>query len=611
MRVFRFAWLLGWMFITVERVFAWGAVEVACPTHQLIDRQAYLRLQQDPAFPESGFMPLDVILSQEGVYAQVSATLDFGGSGPGPDSNGASPYSWHYYNPLTDRGRAPGAVSQFYFDLLNPQSRDRGKGAAWAAHFLADMSVPYHIVGMPRDDAFNRARDSRGVIEVPVTGPLLLYDNAMQGAIAPEGWGGMSDFSAALGLYVNGLAANEADWFDPWYANGTGIYGSQKIATSSHVLWEGRADDSYRGASSLGGYNPVWRNAAPNYLFVESQTATSQAAQASHFAVEAALFTSRSIEAVYRDPGLGLMEAIRNVATLWRASFSGLRPAFRVLADPQQNNRCRLDCRIKNSASVDAINPAVRVTVRNGSQARIYPGRYEGSLAPGRESQFSFTLQTQPDSVYDVSLETVAAYPIPDLQYAVARGSFRTPPANSSVAMPSDGGSRPLPPPPPVETPQADILQGFLDPNKRASVLRKKSESSYYECYDADALTLKVDAKGIPRELLGTVNRTIISTVKGKGYSVTYTYETRYMPNGEAVTKGLKVDRLTRKTTRMTTFGGSGQPQVKTTVETSHDAHCPVSRIIDSSRPHDYLVIIPHGSGSAPDVPWHLKKIAR
>ena len=144
--------------------------------------------------PGSNFLALDQIMAHEGVVGEMSATLDFGGHGPGPDSAGASPYSYHYYNPLTDRGGAPGAASQFYFDLLNPAGRDRAKGAAWAAHFIADMSVPYHIVGMPRDDAFEYAGANRNLIDVRETGPLILYDNSREGAlIPPEGWGGFGN----------------------------------------------------------------------------------------------------------------------------------------------------------------------------------------------------------------------------------------------------------------------------------------------------------------------------------------------------------------------------------------------------------------------------------
>jgi hypothetical protein len=613
MRYQRLFLLLLSVFLPAADVFGWGAVELMCPTHQLIDRQAYLRLQQDPAMPGSNFLALDQIMAHEGVVGEMSATLDFGGHGPGPDSAGASPYSYHYYNPLTDRGGAPGAASQFYFDLLNPAGRDRAKGAAWAAHFIADMSVPYHIVGMPRDDAFEYAGANRNLIDVRETGPLILYDNSREGAlIPPEGWGGFGNFADALRLYVTKLSENEADWFDPWYANGTGYHNSQKVAFSSHVLWENGAYHGYRGWSANAGYNPEWRNAAPNYGFVEMQVEVSQAARAGQFAIDAALFTSRSIEALFRDPSLGIDEAIRNVATLWRASFSGLRPTLKAYPDPRKSNLYAIEGRVQNSAIEDAINPAVKITVRNGEQVWSSPGRYAGRLAPNGEVPFSFRITTEPDTTYDISLEVVAEYQMPDLQYAVATTSIRTLPGTRTTAdLPQpDFLQPPQPGPSSGQTRESPVLRGFLDQFTRQEVLRKKTNSSYYDAYDADAMTLKVDANGVPEELLGTINRTIVSTVNGKDYSVTYTYQTRYMPIATGPKKPLRVDRLTRKTTRMTTVSKSGAQHVKTSVATSHDANCPVTRVVDNSRPDDYLVILPHGSGNAPDVPWLLERVS-
>ena len=132
-----------------SHAFSWGGVFYWSPTHQVILTEAYNFLSQDPAFQGSGFLSLNSILLNEGVSVGVEPGLDPYAIGPGPDANGASPYQWHYYNPLTGKGRAPSAVQMYYKQLIDLNNKnDKGQAAAWSAHFLADMNVPYHIVGM-------------------------------------------------------------------------------------------------------------------------------------------------------------------------------------------------------------------------------------------------------------------------------------------------------------------------------------------------------------------------------------------------------------------------------------------------------------------------------
>ncbi|MCK5231166.1 MAG: hypothetical protein KAR13_12915, partial [Desulfobulbaceae bacterium] len=90
-------------------VFPWGGVNYWCPTHQAIISEAYKLLSKDPAFRGSGFLNFNSIFAHEGVDIRESY-LDFTGHGPGPDAEGATLYSWHYYNPYTWKGFAPRAV---------------------------------------------------------------------------------------------------------------------------------------------------------------------------------------------------------------------------------------------------------------------------------------------------------------------------------------------------------------------------------------------------------------------------------------------------------------------------------------------------------------------
>ena len=319
--------------VPTSKVYGWGAVYGWCMTHQEIDTQAYSLLRQDPAFGYSDFPSLPDILSYEGVASVFNEKfLDMTGFGPGPDSNHASPYSWHYFNPLAgeEKGKAPAAVSvQFYF-LLSPGNQERIKSASWAAHFLADMSVPYHVVGIPREEAVHHTLNRQDLLSENDTGPLLLYGALMREQQTPaQGWGLLHNFSEATRFYIHNMASEEADWYDPWYANGYGLLGSHKVGTSSHVLWEYTADrhlDMANYPHAEGRYNPVWTNAAPNYEFADDYLPISQSSQAAAFTAQVAAFTRNRIAEIHRNPGMGLNNAIRNVATLWRASISGLRP---------------------------------------------------------------------------------------------------------------------------------------------------------------------------------------------------------------------------------------------------------------------------------------------
>ncbi|MEA4951492.1 MAG: hypothetical protein VB107_02330, partial [Aminivibrio sp.] len=99
-----------------------------------------------------------------------------GKSGPGPDVDGASPYSWHYYNPRTGKGLAPKKVADFFSVMMHKRVRgeSQAREAAWAAHFLADMFVPYHVTGMPEEEAWQSFMAGTPLGEKE-TGPAELY----------------------------------------------------------------------------------------------------------------------------------------------------------------------------------------------------------------------------------------------------------------------------------------------------------------------------------------------------------------------------------------------------------------------------------------------------
>lgn len=595
--------------------YGWGAVERWCPTHQQIDTQAYFLLKQDPALQGSRFPPLEAILAHEGVQVDWDGdSLD--ATGPGPDVPGQSPYSSHYYNPATQKGGAPEAVAAQMSFLLTPGNSVRARGAAWAAHFLADMGVPYHIVGLPKSEAVALSLAGQPILSVEQSGPLWLYDASMSGQPAlAAGWGRQNNFAEALRFFIHHITGEDADWYDPWYGNGTGNLASQKIGTSSHVTWERAAGK--RSVETFypygeGRYNPVWQNAEHDSGWDEEGRHLRQSSQARPFTHLVAEFTRERMADIYRNPSMGLHNAARNVATLWRASITGLRPELFFSAVPGHSDRCRVQCRIINRADAEALNPIVRLTLREGGRMQTFHARVGERISPGGAAQAEFEVEVVARRAHEVTLQAVASYSIPDLQYAAVSRILVTgvdsPPPPPVVAPPE---SRPVPPPSPVDegVQPDDVWRGSLDRQQVAAVLGKKTPERAYERYEADDMTMRIDPLGNPLEMLGSIRRVIGVTTFGKGYRVTYTFETTYTANSPPVAADLRVDRRTRKTTTMVTFKASGKEERKTTVENTHDPRCKVKVLHDPNAPGEWLVILPHASGNAPDVPWRLRRL--
>jgi hypothetical protein len=136
-------------------------------THQQILRAAYALLMSDPRIrglqgipaPGGRIVPVESILQFEGVDGNPRTLTPYG---PGPDAEGSTLYSCHWFNPATGKGLGPQSAADWYQrflqSLLGLSGGDEElcKGLAWSAHFLADMFVPYHLVGMPAAEALAR-----------------------------------------------------------------------------------------------------------------------------------------------------------------------------------------------------------------------------------------------------------------------------------------------------------------------------------------------------------------------------------------------------------------------------------------------------------------------
>ena len=100
------SWAFGWgAYLTADTSW-WPDYSVKeSYTHQAIDKYAWAFVAQDPAFGGIYFPSQADILANEGAYAM-------GKKGNGPDKEGASDYSWHYYNPSTVEGGAPAKIEE-------------------------------------------------------------------------------------------------------------------------------------------------------------------------------------------------------------------------------------------------------------------------------------------------------------------------------------------------------------------------------------------------------------------------------------------------------------------------------------------------------------------
>jgi hypothetical protein len=257
---------------------------------------AYEKLAQDPAWQDQKelFPDRDDILGWEGVVVNnLVSGIIWGGEWVdpkrgGPDAEGKTKDSFHYYNPLTSEGGAPAAVADYYNKLLlklynqgnfgkSQPDDDTDHDASWSAHFPADVSVPYHISGIPSNKLKNRlsVRESGPhFLWLPADAKLDESGTAMDpnSVVLPdESWGRNEDFTTDVSLFKSKFNGNDLkDWFDPWYYNGWAKGGPNAlIGSGSHASWEAWAHQFIVknklsvSASWLGGKTPCPNSAWP------------------------------------------------------------------------------------------------------------------------------------------------------------------------------------------------------------------------------------------------------------------------------------------------------------------------------------------------------------
>lgn len=402
--------------------FPWGSLYPG-ETHQYIVDTAYNRLKADPAYAANLFPTLSMIKGHEGVQWTANGLF-----GVGPDGAGMSTYSEHYYNPKTGEGNGPTSSARHFSALVRsnlsgkPNTEAGGKAAAYSAHFLADMFVPYHVVGTSRKNAEkiwveqNTAHPGTINLGISITGSQkLTYLTPFKG--------GNNNFNTELTRFITLTDPPESDWFDPWYYNGN--TDTMMIKTSSHVAWEAIANGTpvitiqKRAGQGVQGYDPQWKNAAtPRF---NQNLWDGQSAQVRKLAIYSATETRSRLEAYFNDPTPALMNTIQSVYSLWRASFSGLRPT--ITYQPDGSNSYKITGTIKNLASAPVNSVQVRLTAKDCTVTSPEE-QTVGLIGVGFNRSAAPWGVTTTDKLCKLKLEVVGSYPIPDLQYAVEETVF-------------------------------------------------------------------------------------------------------------------------------------------------------------------------------------------
>lgn len=438
----------------------WGSLSPA-QTHQYIISTAYARLAADPAFARDVFPALKGIAAYEGVEWTVEGLV-----GVGPDAKGMSPYSDHYYNPVTKDGNGPNAAAEQFTALARQNVAGTiatGKAAAWSAHFLADMFVPFHVTGVPRGQAAKIWADqtARHPGEINL-GHSVIGSYALSYATPFKG--GSRNFHTELSRFITKTTPAEADWFDAWYYNGN--TDAMMVKSSSHVAWEAAPRHSMSGpgimmsefhrraGSGSPGYVPGWRNAAPAF----TTPWDNQAGRVRELAVSAATQTRKQLDAYVDDPTPALSEAVRTVTSMWRSSFSGLRPAIEYAADGP--NRYRVTANIGNRASAAVSSVQARLSTRGCSVSGEAVQTVNGSIAAGGGMSTRGWSVATADTPCRLTLEVIGTYPIPDLQYASVTRTLQPPPARPS--KPDAGAPPPAAAPPRTPSPTAKAAGAWV-----------------------------------------------------------------------------------------------------------------------------------------------------
>jgi hypothetical protein len=350
---------------------------------------------------------------------------------------------------------------------------DALKGLAWSAHFLADMFVPYHVVGMPADEALARMNAGNFIIGPNEAGPAFLidptpiappptpplpYEREARQALSSwwrDGWGVDSNFRETFAVFAAnnrvagaGKPLNHLDWFDPWYWNGTSpqslnpnlprnidpLTDPSRAVFSSHATYESIAHSRFVAAGGYvrdfqqePPYDPIWQNAPPDYAFAGTAW-QAQDWQVQDFAARCAARTLQNMELCWRQPEVPIRAAVEAVYTMWRSAYTALQPVIQTGRDPSRpNDGIVIQVHVQNLALEACHDASLRLSVSKGGSV-VSQGTHpldEPIVRPDGVTA-SWFVNVNPNEEWDVVVEVVGMYnKTPDLQYSMSYALYK------------------------------------------------------------------------------------------------------------------------------------------------------------------------------------------
>jgi hypothetical protein len=368
-------------FICQSRLIGWSSVipssrglrVTAFATHEVFNEIAYKALAKHPAVTR-GVVRLPAIGD-----IQDNSWINLDQSGNGPDNPKLSDYSWHWFNPEPGIGesKTPLVVARYFGALRNvfltqhlaaTDASPRGDGAhqaAWAAHFIQDMTCPFHVVGVSIPPA-------PALDQFVATMNGFAANDAMKEKIGgPYGHYTPAEWRAIVKVAVDAFVADpKKDWFDPNYNDG---HLGATTLKSGHFEYEENVALAYRRrpqacdpviwlAGQKGYISPLWHNDVPVEEFTRAVARETRQRMTPGSPL---VFDSRD-ERARLDVPLpcdDFVRAIDATYSIWRASFSALwiaREDVKLVKLPDQADLYEVFVSAQN---LEPAEPATQVSV--------------------------------------------------------------------------------------------------------------------------------------------------------------------------------------------------------------------------------------------------------
>lgn len=445
-----------------EPAWAWGSLRdgiLDYNTHGNIDVVAWRALNAEIDLTTFGRFPDEMaVFNNDFVAIGWTGNQLTTSTGPDYEPNGGTgpitSFAWHY-------GDGPSAAQQFYNTLIaqiKANRGNRGRSAAWLAHFVGDQYVPYHRLGVRYTGQAPSVLDDPAYNDDPVA------------------------FATAAAAATNG----NVNWYDGSYWDGFPMINN----SSTHILWE-------RGVvhptTAAPGFDALWNNT----LAISTRM--------NNFVQSVGARTTANTPALLANRQNAVEEAVRGVYTAWRGAISALNlrvnvapggsDSFKVVATVRNLDRLHgasdVQAKITVPAGYALVSGLDTLTVGSGSLAA-------GAIAPPVEWEVqSTTSQSAPQQLCpEIKVSVTGNYPVgePDLAGPAPNWGVveeKTAPAPIvRITSPATGAE--------INDTKVDVSGEIDDPQTKSWIVVNGSDKFWIsQGYDTGtSFTKKVELKG-------------------------------------------------------------------------------------------------------------------